>query len=332
MNGTARIGFRVLLLVLLAVLLLAVLLLGLRYGSLELTVGEILRELTHPGDTVEYQILVNIRLPRVLLGALVGAGLAVSGAILQGVMRNVLAAPGIIGISAGGGLAGVVVLLAVPAWSPWLIPAAFLGALATALLVYVLAWRGGADPVRLILAGVAVSSMLGAISSAILLFNAEKVAGVLDFTIGSLSTRSWPQLELVWPYLVFGLLGAWLLAGRLNILALGDEVAAGLGLRVERTRLVLLAVAALLAAAAVSVVGLLGFVGLIAPHLVRLLVGGDHRFLIPGSALFGAALVAGCDTIGRLALDPSELPVGVIMSLLGPPFFLYLLRRGRREA
>ena len=181
--------------------------------------------------------------------------------------------------------------------------------------------------VRPLLSGVAIGSMLGAASSTILLFNAEKVAGILDFTVGSLSTRSWPQFRLVWPYMLGGFLVSWLASSRLNILMLGDEVAAGLGIRVERVRLLLLSAAALLAAAAVSVAGLLGFVGLIAPHIVRLLIGSDSRFLVPGAALFGAALVVGCDTIGRMVMDPSELPAGVIMSLLGPPFFLYLLRR-----
>ena len=226
----------------------------------------------------------------------------------------------------------MLVLLALPQFSHLLVPAAFAGALTTAFLVYLLAWKRGIDPVRLILSGVAVGSMLGAMSSTILLFNAEKVAGILDFTVGSLSTRSWPQFRLVWPYMLSGFLVSWLASSRLNILMLGDEVAAGLGIRVERVRILLLVAAALLAAAAVSVAGLLGFVGLIAPHIVRLLIGSDNRFLVPGAALFGAALVVGCDTIGRMVMDPSELPAGVIMSLLGPPFFLYLLRRRTHAA
>ena len=320
-------GFRLTILAILALLLATALLAGLRFGSLRLDAAEILHTLLSEREGVKYQILWNIRLPRVLLGALVGGSLAVSGAILQGIMRNPLASPGIIGISSGGGLGSVLVLLALPQFSHLLVPAAFAGALATAFLVYLLAWKRGIDPVRLILSGVAIGSMLGAASSTILLFNAEKVAGILDFTVGSLSTRSWPQFRLVWPYMLGGFLVSWLASSRLNILMLGDEVAAGLGIRVERVRLLLLSAAALLAAAAVSVAGLLGFVGLIAPHIVRLLIGSDNRFLVPGAALFGAALVVGCDTIGRMVMDPSELPAGVIMSLLGPPFFLYLLRR-----
>lgn len=305
---------------------------GMRCGSLELSFGGILSTLWHASpEDVNYQILYNIRLPRVLLGGLVGAALAISGAILQGVMRNPLAAPGIIGVSAGGGLAGILIMLVLPQFSGMLIPAAFCGALATALCVYLLAWRRGVNPVRLILSGVAVASMLGAVSSTVLILNAEKVAGILDFTVGSLSARSWDQLHLVKWYLFGGFLAAMVLAHKLNILTLGDEIATGLGVRVERLRFLLLAVSALLAASAVSVVGMLGFVGLIAPHMVRLILGSDYRFLIPGCALFGGCMVIVCDTVGRMVMDPMELPVGVIMSLLGPPFFLYLLRRRRHE-
>ncbi len=317
---------------LLAGVLIVVTLLSLGIGSFRLPPGEILRILLERPEGTAGQIIFNIRLPRILLGALVGGALAVSGAILQGVMRNPLASPGIIGVSAGGGLAGISVMLVFPQFSALLMPAAFAGALLTAVLVYLLAWKQGVNPVRLILAGVAVAGMLGAFSSAILILNAERAGGVLDFAVGTLSARGWPQIEKVQYYLAAGFAGVLLLAGKLNILALGDEVAASLGVRVERTRLLLLAVAALLAAAAVSVAGLLGFVGLIAPHIVRILIGQDNRWLLPGAAFFGAAMVVGCDTVGRMVMDPEELPVGVIMSLLGPPFFLYLLRRHDYEA
>ena len=281
---------------------------------------------------MNYQILFNIRLPRILLGAMVGGCFAVAGAILQGVMRNPLASPGIIGVSAGGGLAGIIVMLVLPQFGALLVPAAFCGSLATALLVYLLAWKRGVSPVRLILAGVAVSAMLGAFSSTILLFNAERAGGILDFSIGSLSARSWHQIRQVGLYMLSAFLAAFSLGGKLNILALGDEVAIGLGLKTERVRFLLIATAALLAASAVSVAGLLGFVGLIAPHIMRMLIGSDNRFLLPASALFGALMVVSCDTIGRLVMDPSELPVGIIMALMGPPFFLWLLRRHRYES
>ena len=319
-------------LVLLLLLLAAAILLSLSVGSLKLPLSEIISTLWNRPEGVNYQILFNIRLPRILLGAMVGGCFAVAGAILQGVMRNPLASPGIIGVSAGGGLAGIIVMLVLPQFGALLVPAAFCGSLATALLVYLLAWKRGVSPVRLILAGVAVSAMLGAFSSTILLFNAERAGGILDFSIGSLSARSWHQIRQVGLYMLSAFLAAFSLGGKLNILALGDEVAIGLGLKTERVRFLLIATAALLAASAVSVAGLLGFVGLIAPHNMRMLIGSDNRFLLPASALFGALMVVSCDTIGRLVMDPSELPVGIIMALMGPPFFLWLLRRHRYES
>ena len=319
-------------LVLLLLLLAAAILLSLSVGSLKLPLSEIISTLWNRPEGVNYQILFNIRLPRILLGAMVGGCFAVAGAILQGVMRNPLASPGIIGVSAGGGLAGIIVMLVLPQFGALLVPAAFCGSLATALLVYLLAWKRGVSPVRLILAGVAVSAMLGAFSSTILLFNAERAGGILDFSIGSLSARSWHQIRQVGLYMLSAFLAAFSLGGKLNILALGDEVASGLGLKTERVRFLLIATAALLAASAVSVAGLLGFVGLIAPHIMRMMMGSDNRFLLPASALFGALMVVSCDTIGRLVLDPSELPVGIIMALMGPPFFLWLLRRHRYES
>lgn len=318
-------------LIVLAAVLAVVMMLSVGYGVMEMSWIDIIRTLFSGGDSIEFQIIYNLRLPRTLLGALVGAALAVAGVILQAVMRNPLASPGIIGVSSGAGLAAVVALMIFPALSGWLIPVALGGAFITATAVYLLAWKRGVEPVRLLLAGVAVSSLLGAMSTAIMLFNSEKVAGILDFAIGSLSTRSWPQLELVAPYIIAGLAVAVIIAPKLNILGLGDEIAVGLGMNVERMRLCFIALAALLAGAAVSVVGLLGFVGLIAPHIVRMIIGGDSKFLIPGAAIFGAVLVVGSDTAGRVVIAPEELPLGIIMALLGPPFFLWLLRRRAGE-
>lgn len=322
-----RLGFRIVVLLLLALFAVSALLCAMRCGSRELSYARIIETLWNADGGTDFLILYYIRLPRVVLGAMVGASLALSGAILQGVMRNPLASPGIIGVSAGGALTAVAIMLLLPQFAGLLVPSAFCGALATAVLVYALAWKGGIQPVRLILSGVAVASMLSALVSVMLLFNSERAVVILDFMIGSLSAKSWTQIQLVWPYMAGGVIVSLLLAQVLNILVLGDEVATGLGLRVELMRVILLALSALLAAASVSVVGLLGFVGLIAPHIVRLMTGSDYRYLLPGSVLFGAGMLVWCDTVGRMALDPVELPVGIILALLGPPFFLYLLRR-----
>lgn len=324
--------WRGVILAVLAVLCLLVLYGSLQLGELKLMPGELLAAVLGSGDALAGQIIRQIRLPRIVLGGLVGASFAVAGVILQGVLCNPLASPGLIGVSSGGGLAGIVVMLAFPQAGYLLVPAAFAGALTAAILVYLLAWKRGASPVRLILAGVAVSAMLGAGSSAVLLFHAEKAGGILEFSIGSLSTRGWRHVGQVWPYMAAGFGAALLQGSRLNILALGDEAAVGLGLRVERARFALLATAALLSAAAVSAVGLLGFVGLIAPHMVRLLIGSDNRCLIPAAALAGAFLVMLCDMLGRLVMPPSELPVGIIMAIGGPPFFLWLLRKVTYES
>ena len=242
-------------------------------------------------------------------------------------MKNPLADPHIIGISSGAGLTGIFVMLLFPGYEYLITPAAFVGAMGAAVCIYILAWKNGIRPIRIILAGVAVSAFLGAGISALMIFYSDRVHGALMWMVGGLSARSWPQVEIIYPYTILGVLLAFLGAKHLNILQLGDEIAKGLGLHVELTRIALTAVASILAASAVSVVGLLGFVGLIVPHAARLLVGSDYRFLLPASALLGAAVVTFSDTFARVAFAPTELPVGILMAVLGAPFFLFLLRR-----
>lgn len=316
-----------------ALLLPLLMLFSLCCGIYELSVPDALQALCGANDgNAAWQIVRNIRLPRILLGALTGAVFAVSGAILQGVLRNPLASPGILGVSSGGGLAVILLILVFPSLYVFAVPAAFAGAFLTALLVYLLAWKQGVDPVRLILAGIAVSAMLGAFSGMILILHPDRAGSVLDFSIGSLSMKSWSHLRQVAPWGLGALAAAMFCGTRLNILELGDETAASLGLSVERTRRLLLAAAALLAADGVSAAGLLGFAGLIAPHTVRLIIGPDNRTLLPASALAGAILVVLCDTAARLFSQTQELPAGTLLALLGPPFFLYLLKKERHHA
>ena len=296
-------------------------------GSVPIPLAEIAAALLGDSAGTHLQILMNIRLPRTIVAAFVGINLSLSGAILQAIMKNPLADPHIIGISSGAGLAGIVIMLALPEHSWLIMPVAFAGAMGAAMLIYLLAWKNGIRPIRIILAGVAVSAFFGAGISAMMIFYSDRVHSALMWMVGGLSARSWPHVELLWPYTLAGLVLALVLARQLNILQLGDELARGLGLSVERTRLLATAVAALLAASAVSVVGLLGFVGLIVPHAARLLVGSDYRFLLPAAALLGAAVVMFSDTFARTAFAPVELPVGIIMAVLGAPFFLFLLRR-----
>jgi len=293
-------------------------------GSVDISPAQVLFGVE---DETKRQILENIRLPRTIVAVLVGVNLSMSGAILQAVMKNPLADPHIIGISSGAGLFGIFVMMIFSDAGALMTPAAFIGAMLAAALIYLLAWKDGIRPIRVILAGVAVSAFLGAGISALLIFYSDKVHGALLWMVGGLSARSWQHVEILLPYSIAGTIATFLAARHLNVLQLGDEVATGLGLRVNLVRTILTAIAALLAASAVCVVGLLGFVGLIVPHTTRLILGSDYRILLPGAALLGAAVVTISDTFARTIFAPTELPVGILMAMLGAPFFLYLLRR-----
>jgi len=318
---------RIFSLIVFVLLCLAGFLASLYFGATDLSFAQVWNALWHPGQDGPSLIIWNLRLPRAILGALVGMNLALSGAILQGVMQNPLADPNIIGVSSGAGLAGVAVLIVFPAYEYLITPVSFLGAMLACFMIYILAWKDGVKPVRVILAGVAVSAFLGSIITSLMIFYSDRVHGALMWMVGGLSARGWSHVPLILPYTVAGLVFVFFAAKYLNILQLGEDMARGLGVNVEKTRLLLTMVAALLAASAVSVVGLLGFVGLVVPHIVRLLVGSDYRILLPSSALLGVVVLLFSDTLARVLLNPVELPVGIIMAFLGAPFFLYLLRR-----
>lgn len=296
-------------------------------GAAVIPPSQVLSILWNPTAQTADQIVWNLRLPRALTGAMVGSNLAVAGAILQAVMRNPLADPHIIGISAGAGITGIAVLVLFPAMTYLMTPVAFFGAMAAAGAIYALAWKNGIKPVRIILAGVAVSAFLSAGISGILVFYSDRVHGALLWMVGGFSAASWNEAAVVAPYWCAGLLLALIGAYYLNVLQLGDDMARALGLNIELARVLLTAVAALLAASSVSVAGLLGFVGLVVPHMVRLLVGTNYSYIIPGSALLGMAVVTLSDTLARVLFAPVELPAGLIMAFIGAPFFLFLLRK-----
>lgn len=296
-------------------------------GAVKISPIGIIKSILYEKDTVNYQIIWNVRLPRTIVAALVGICLALSGAILQGVMRNPLAGPNIIGVSSGGGFFALIILILFPKYY-YLVPVgAFIGALSATLFIYSLAWKEGVLPTRLVLAGVAVSSLFSAGTNGLMTFFPDRVHGVLGFMVGGLSAITWTDVRMILPYALLGILLILFLPDKLNILMLGDEVATGLGIDVEKTRFIFIIISSLLAGAAVSVVGLLGFVGLIVPHMARLFIGSDYRYLFPGSIFFGASMVMICDTLSRVIFAPAEIPVGIIMSGLGAPFFLYLLRK-----
>lgn len=300
---------------------------GVAIGTIDLSPVQVLHGVFGSPDDPWHRVVWDIRLPRVILACLIGMNLAVSGVILQAIMGNPLADPGIIGVSAGAGLCGVVILLVFPGLITFVPLFAFLGAMIAAITIYVLAWRGGIQPMRIILAGVAVSTLCGAGISAVMVLYSERVQGALMFMNASLSARGWREVGMLWPYSLLALAAAVVCARRLDVIVLGDSIARSMGMNVQLNRIFLTAVAALLAAGSVSAVGLLGFVGLIVPHIMRMILGTSHALLIPGSILFGAFLVSVSDTVSRIVFSPVEIPVGIAMAVLGVPFFLFLLRR-----
>ncbi len=310
-------------------------LLSLCLGAAALPPGEVLAALLGRGGGTAAQIVLYARLPRTCGCLLAGAALAAAGTVIQGVLENPLAAPNVIGVNAGAGLCTAVCAALWPARAAAVPLAAFLGALGGVLLVLGIGYRTGASRMTLVLAGVAVSGMFGAGIDAVLSFFPDALNGYADFRVGGVANLSMSRVAPAFWVILPAFLLALSLAGEMDVLLLGDETARSLGLPARRLRLVLLALAAALAGAAVSFAGLLGFVGLIAPHMARRLAGEDSSArLLLTSALGGAALVTLCDILARTLFAPYELPVGVVLSLLGGPFFLWLLlrqRRGRRR-
>ncbi|MGM1023259.1 MAG: FecCD family ABC transporter permease [Bacillota bacterium] len=327
MNKLQRARRRTIAWITLPILLLAVSVYGLAYGSVSIPLREINQVLLYNDDSIYRTILMDLRLPRVLVGLLVGACLAASGALLQGVMKNPLADPGIIGVSAGGGLAAVITMVMLPQLSYLLPVTAFSGAFLSAIVIYLLAWDRGASPVKIVLAGVAINALLGALTNGVMVMYSDRVQAVLPWLSGGLNGRSWHHLEFMAPYAIIGLIASLFAIKPANLLLLGDDSAQLLGQRVELQRLLIILLSALLAGTAVSVAGLIGFVGLVVPHVIRLLIGEDYRFLLPLSIVGGGTLVVLADTVARSWFEPIELPVGILLAVIGAPFFLILLKK-----
>jgi iron complex transport system permease protein len=316
----------------LALALLAALVLGVRFGSVSLTTADVLGVFFGGGDAVQRDIVLGLRLPRVLLAGLVGGGLAIAGVTFQAVLRNPLAEPYILGISGGASVAAVLVLsLGWAATGSWLLPlAAFAGAMAAIALVFRVATTTGRglDVRVLLLAGVVVAAFFSACLTLMLAFSsARTVQTAVLWMMGSLAAADWTNVLTASLYTVPA--GAVLMgiARPLNLLAIGDETAHYLGTDVEGVKRVALMLAALVTAAGVSVAGVIGFVGLVVPHAIRLVVGSDHRALLPLAFLAGATFLTLADLVARAVLAPTEIPVGVVTAFVGVPLFLVLLRR-----
>lgn len=293
------------------------------------------------GDIVESSqsiILFEIRMPRVILAVLVGAALAQSGAVMQGLFQNPMADPYIVGVSSGAGLGATLAMgLGLNFWFYGLSGVgllAFVGALGVTAVVYGISLRGGRMPVMVVLlSGIALGALASSVTSYLMvavrsdLFDTQRI---LFWLMGSLSSRRWEHVHVAWPQIILGAFFLQYMARDLNVLTQGEEYALYLGLDVERSKRLLLLGASFVTAAAVSVSGIIGFVGLVVPHVMRMWVGPDHRYLLPASMLGGAILLVNADLLARVLIEPAELPIGIITSLLGCPFFLYLLSR-RRE-
>ena len=307
-------------------LLIIVSLFSLSKGSVYISNKDIWLAIFKNGEELNQTIIWDLRLPRLIAALLVGSSLGMSGALLQGMLKNGLASPYLLGISAGSGL--VIVTFITFGFAQIFIPlASWSGAMLTTLLVFILAKSANKISIeRLILGGVAISSLFGAIQATLLLQSEDgRIQAALTWLIGSLNARGWNEIKITWLPILLALLISFLLARQLNLLSLGEELSMSLGNSLLRSRCIIGAVATLLAASAVSIGGLIGFVGLIVPHFSRLLIGNDYKYVLPFSALIGGLTLSTADLIARSG--PIEVPVGIVTSLLGAPIFIIILYR-----
>ena len=323
-------------------LTLIVMLFSVGVGESNIEAGKVIAILTEPfthqaqfWTDGEATIIREIRLPRVILGALVGACLAISGAALQSLFRNPMADPFILGISNGAALGATIVFVYGASWalSILTLPAmSFLFGILTIVLVYNIGKMGNRVPVNtLLLSGIAVSAFLSAINSFLMFTGGQNFEQIMFWMMGGLSGRGWDYISIILPIAIIGVVLMIILGRSMNALVFGEESAQYLGIEVEKLKKILLVLTALLTSAAVAVSGIIGFVGLIIPHIVRLLVGPDHRKLIPVSIFAGAIFLVLADTFARVIMSPAELPLGILTAMCGAPFFLYLLRSKRGE-
>ncbi|WP_019241065.1 MULTISPECIES: FecCD family ABC transporter permease [Bacillus] len=311
------------------VLLITFLIVSIGIGSVAISPMETLSTIFGSGQALSETIVWDIRIPRVLLAVIVGTNLAISGALLQAVMRNPLADPGLTGVSSGAAVTVLFILLLFPEHGKWIPIAAVVGGLIAVTFVYALAWKkNNISPIRIILSGVAVNAVFGGITGLLSILYSDRLPSALQWLNGSLSGKGMGDVGMLIPYSVIGWVLALFCIRPSNILNLGEKVAINLGENTNKIRIMLSFVAVYLAAISVSIVGLLGFVGLIVPHMSRLLVGSNYRLLIPMSLILGALVLLVADTIGRTLFSPLDIPAGIVMAVVGGPYFLYLMRAG----
>lgn len=304
---------------------------AMKLGSLEVTYGELLKGVFNNFSDDNLSIIKELRFPRIIIAILVGGNLAVCGVLLQVVVKNPLADPGITGISAGASLVAVLVMVLFPSLTGIKPLLAFGGGLVSALLVFLIAYDKGFSPLRIILAGVAINAILTSMSSILTMFNSTGVSSVTNWLNGSLVTVTWSDVRLLSIYSVIGVSISLTLSLTCNLMNLGDKTAKSLGVDVDKQRLLISSVAVFLASISTGVAGIISFVGLIVPHISRFIIGSDHKYLIPFSWVMGSILLLIADTMGRILMRPYDIPVGLVMSVIGGPFFIFLLRRSMKK-
>lgn len=321
---------KILYFVLTAVALFVLFIFAVNTGSLKVTPSELFS-----GLFIEYNpdvaTIYDLRFPRIFIAMLGGAATAVSGVLLQAVMKNPLADPGIIGVSSGASLVAVIMTAFFPSLfflTPML---AFIGGLIAFMLVYSLSWNGGLSPLRIILVGVAVNALCTGLMSAFNSATGSSYTGVASIVNANITQKTWDDFQMLAVYVVIGLVASFFVTNQCNLLSLEDKTARSLGMNVTRSRIVISVTAVLLASISTAVVGAISFLGLIVPHIARLLVGSNHKVLVPYSILLGAFTLLFADTIGRTVASPYEISAAVVMSVIGGPFFIFLLRRSKQN-
>ena len=305
-------------------------LISLRIGSIDISFKELIDGMFLSKQSNNFLIIRDLRMPRVLSAVLIGGNLAVAGALLQTTMKNPLADPGIIGISSGASLGAIAVMVIFTDLIKYKIIIAFIGGIIAACLVYLIGEDKGFSPVRIILAGVCVNSILNALSSMVTVFNSAGVSSIQTWLLGSLVNITWNDFKILALYTIVGIALCLLVIKSCDLMGLGDKTAQSLGLNVNRVRVMITFVAVFLTSISTGVGGVISFVGLVIPHIWRFLIGSSHKFLIPFSYFMGGFLLLVADTVSRNIFRPYEIPVGLTMCLVGGPFFIYILRRSKR--
>lgn len=305
-------------------------LISLRIGSIDISFKELIEGMLLNKQSNNFLIIRDLRMPRVLSAVLIGGNLAVAGALLQTTMKNPLADPGIIGISSGASLGAIAVMVIFTDLIKYKIIIAFIGGIIAACLVYLIGEDKGFSPVRIILAGVCVNSILNALSSMMTVFNSSGVSTIQTWLLGSLVNVTWNDFKILALYTIVGIILCLLVIKSCDLMGLGDKTAQSLGLNVNRVRVMITFVAVFLTSISTGVGGVISFVGLVIPHICRFLIGSSHKFLIPFSYFMGGFLLLVADTVSRNIFRPYEIPVGLTMCLVGGPFFIYILRRSKR--